>query len=51
MENRPAGWAQTYRIQNCRWVSLWTMDSLLTPILNSVRRSLSLDSHRMSGDA
>jgi hypothetical protein len=35
-----AGWAQTYRIQNWRLVSLWTMDSLLTPILNSVRPSL-----------
>jgi serine/threonine protein kinase len=40
VESGPAGWAQTYRIQNWRLVSLWTMDSLLTPILNSVRLSL-----------
>jgi hypothetical protein len=37
MDNDPAGKAQTYRIQNWRWASLWKMDRLLTPILNSVR--------------
>jgi hypothetical protein len=34
------GWPQTHRIQNWRLVSVWTMDSRFTPILNSVRLSL-----------
>jgi hypothetical protein len=39
MENGSVGWAQTYRIQNWRELSLWTRDCFLTPILNSVRPS------------
>jgi hypothetical protein len=40
VEFGPAGWAQTYRIQNWRLVKLWAMEHAHTPILNSVRPSL-----------